>query len=171
MTRTSLKHLHCSWAQAADILADKWTMLILRDAFFGARTFSAFQQSFGVSKGVLTQRLELLVENGIMQKQPTGLGSSRSEYRLTEKGEALLPVFTALCQWSHEWVMREKKAPWIMVDKSTRYPVQATQVKSKSGKKLKLKDVTFEPGPGANANIRRIAKLLQATEEDSATHT
>ena len=161
MTRKSVAHLNCSWAKAAEVLGDKWSILIIRDAFMGARTFSSFEKSFGVSKGVLTQRLEYLVTEGILKKSAIGIGSSRYEYQLTAKGEALYPLLVALGQWGDEWLVGEGKEPWLVVDTKTEKPIKKLAVHAKDNRELAYKDITFRPGPGANDRIREIAEEIQ----------
>jgi len=80
VTRTSLKDFQCSWAQGAEAIGDKWTIMILRDAMRGVDTFSGFAKNIGVSKKVLSQRLDHLNATGILDKVPTDTGSSRTTY-------------------------------------------------------------------------------------------
>jgi DNA-binding HxlR family transcriptional regulator len=94
MGRTRLDHMDCGVAQALDILGDWWTLLIVRDAFFGVRRFRDFQADLGIAKNVLSQRLQHLVEHEILERIDVGEHGRRYEYQLTEKGEALLPVLT-----------------------------------------------------------------------------
>ena len=86
----------CSLARALELVGERWTMLILRDSFFGVRRFSDFEAHLDISKAVLTQRLSGLVEAGILEKTPQG---GREEYTMTESGLALWPALFALTQW------------------------------------------------------------------------
>lgn len=86
----------CSLARALEIVGERWTLLIVRDAMFGVRRFSDFARRLGISKAVLTQRLSALVEAGVMERVAHG---AREEYVLTEAGQALWPAMHALIQW------------------------------------------------------------------------
>lgn len=156
-TRKSLEHFNCSWAQSAEAVGDKWSIMIIRDAFYGVKTFSAFQKNIGIAKNILTQRLEHLQKHGIIEKRPIGLGSARSEYCLTEKGFALFPVIAAIGQWGDKWIFGEGKAPLVVIDREERKPIQSMSVQAADGRELTLRDVTFTAGPGANENTRQIA--------------
>ena len=160
MTRKSLGHLNCGWAQAAEAIGDKWSILIVRDAFFGVRTFSAFETSLGISKNILTQRLEHLVKHEILKKQLIGLGSTRFEYRLTEKGDALLPVIIALAQWSDERVFGEGKEPYKVMDRASNKPIKRMAIQNEDGEEMEFADLMLTAGPGANENNKRLVELM-----------
>jgi DNA-binding HxlR family transcriptional regulator len=86
----------CSLARTLELVGERWTLLILRDSFFGVRRFSDFQTHLDVSKAVLTSRLSRLVELGLMERVPAG---GREEYVLTDAGRALWPSLYALTRW------------------------------------------------------------------------
>lgn len=86
----------CSLARALELVGERWTMLILRDCFFGVRRFTDFQTHLDISKAVLTQRLSGLVEAGLLERTPHG---GRDEYTMTESGQALWPALYALTRW------------------------------------------------------------------------
>ncbi|HKE11579.1 MAG TPA: helix-turn-helix domain-containing protein, partial [Myxococcota bacterium] len=104
MGRKRFSEMNCGIAQALEVLGDWWTLLIVRDAFFGAHRFGDFERSLGIAKNVLSARLQHLVDHGVFELADVGSEGQRFEYRLTEKGEALLPVLTALREWSDGWV-------------------------------------------------------------------
>src|SRR4029450_13979353 len=89
MGRKRFDGMNCGIAQALEQFGDWWTLLIVRDAFFGARRFGDFETSLGIAKNILSDRLQRLVEHGIFSKTDVGESGARFEYRLTEKGEAL----------------------------------------------------------------------------------
>src|SRR5215813_11335529 len=83
----------CSIARALEVLGERWTLLIVRDAFLGLRRFDDFQQSLGVARNVLTDRLSRLVETGVLERVPYQQRPPRHEYRLTAMGRELaVPV-------------------------------------------------------------------------------
>jgi len=86
----------CSLARTLEIVGERWTMLILRDCFFGVRRFTDLHQHLDVSRAVLTDRLAGLVEAGLLVRVPHG---RRDEYELTDKGLDLWPALQALTHW------------------------------------------------------------------------
>ncbi len=96
---------NCSVKRALDIVGEKWTLLVLREAFYGARRFERFQTRIGCPRQVLTDRLNTLVAAGVLRKVPYQEPGQRErhEYRLTEKGRDLLPAVIALMQWGDTW--------------------------------------------------------------------
>ena len=149
MTRTSLQTHNCSMARTVDIIGDKWALMILRDAFYGFRTFSAFQTSLGIAKTVLSDRLQRLTEANVLEKIQTREGVDRSEYRLTTAGRDLFPVVIALVQWGDRWVFGPGREPMEILDRETGSPVLKVGVQARDGHQLTPRDVTFGPGPGA----------------------
>ncbi|MFF4184283.1 winged helix-turn-helix transcriptional regulator [Streptomyces sp. NPDC001691] len=105
--RTRLDDEHCAIAQALDVVGDGWTLLIVRDAARGVHRFDALQRELGMSRKVLTERLKLLVECGVLAREPYQERPVRHEYRLTARGRALLPVLIALQDWGDTWVLGE----------------------------------------------------------------
>ena len=104
MQRRCLDDSTCPVARSLDSIGDWWTLLIVRDAMLGVRRFSDFQRSLGLARNVLTARLKKLVADGVMTMAPATDGTSYQEYRLTEKGEALLPVLVAMRQWGERFL-------------------------------------------------------------------
>jgi DNA-binding HxlR family transcriptional regulator len=88
---------NCPIARSLEVLGERWTMLIVRDAFYGVRRFTDFQTHLGIPKAVLSQRLTTLVREGILHTAPVAGGGG--EYTLTSKGLRLWPVLRALAQW------------------------------------------------------------------------
>lgn len=93
----------CSVARTAEHIGERWTMLILRDAFYGIRRFDDFQASLGIARNILTKRLNTLLAAGIMRKDQYQERPPRYEYRLTEKGRDLVPILTSLLAWGDRW--------------------------------------------------------------------
>ena len=89
----------CSVARALEAIGDRWTMLVIRDAFNGVRRFDHFQERLGVARNVLSDRLGRLVDEGILEKRPYQERPPRFEYRLTQKGLDLFPVLVSLMNW------------------------------------------------------------------------
>lgn len=156
MTRTSLKHFPCSMARTADIIGDKWTLLILRDAFFGAHTFSEFQKSLGVARNVLTDRLEKLVAARVLEKRPTRPGVERYTYHLTERGHDLVPVLVSITQWGDRWLFGDDKGPVQFLDRASGKPIRPVEVQASNGETLCSQDITVRlQGPTDSKSSRR----------------
>ena len=94
----------CSVARALSVLGERWTLLIIRDAFRGTRRFDDFQRSLGVTRHRLSERLGKLVDEGVLTRVAYMERPTRHEYRLTRKGLALYPVLMTLSQWGDDWM-------------------------------------------------------------------
>ncbi|MFA6313650.1 MAG: helix-turn-helix domain-containing protein [Sterolibacterium sp.] len=138
----------CSVARALQLIGDRWTLLIIRDAFFGVTRFQDFHQSIGLAKNVLSDRLSKLVDGGVLTTVPVGEGSWH-EYRLTAMGRDLLPSLLALMQWGDRWVNERGKIPVKIIDRRTGTGIPRIQVHDADGKAIGVKELGFKPGPGA----------------------
>ena len=145
--RTSYKDFACSTAQALEIVGEWWTLLIVRDAFFGVRRFEDFQRRLGVSRSVLTNRLHRLVEEGILERSEYETRPPRVEYLLTKKGQDLFPVLLALQQWGDRWA--SPKPPVVLRHRSCGKRTHPELVCSACGESIRALDTIAEPGPGA----------------------
>ena len=105
MKYTRIGDTDCSIAQALDVVGDWWTLLVVRDVASGLTRFSDLAAELGVSRKVLTERLAMLVERGVLERRQYSDRPPRSEYHLTEAGRGLLPVLIALQNWGAQHVM------------------------------------------------------------------
>lgn len=103
----------CSIARTLSVLGDRWTMLILRNAFMGLRRFDDFQENLGVTRHVLSERLKRLVEHEILVKVAYVDRQERYEYRLTEKGLDLYPILLTMVVWADKWMDEGLGAPMV----------------------------------------------------------
>ncbi|MFI8420940.1 winged helix-turn-helix transcriptional regulator [Streptomyces sp. NPDC085479] len=94
----------CAIAQAAAVVGDWWSLLLIRETARGHHRFDALQEQLGISRKVLTERLAHLVETGVLEKVPYQDRPVRHEYRLTESGRGLLPVLLSMQDWADRWV-------------------------------------------------------------------
>jgi DNA-binding HxlR family transcriptional regulator len=163
VSRTRFDQMNCGIAQALEAFGDWWTLLIIRDAFFGARRFGDFEASLGIAKNILSDRLAHLVEHGIFEKRDVGTSGQRFEYRLTEKGEALLPVLTALREWSDEWVFGRGHEPVIVKDRHTQRRIPKLRITDADGNPVTRRDLRTEPGPGATKATRKLLERRPRT--------
>jgi DNA-binding HxlR family transcriptional regulator len=94
----------CSVARSLSVVGDRWTMLVLREAFMRIRRFEDFQARTGAPRPVLADRLRTLVDNGVLERRLYSQRPDRFEYRLTEKGRDLYPVVVSLLRWGDRWM-------------------------------------------------------------------
>lgn len=113
----------CPVARSVDIIGDRWSLLIVRDAFDGLRRFSDFQRSLGMARNILSDRLHKLVNSGILTTQSASDGTAYQEYVLTAKGERLFPVVVALRQWGEQHLFAPDEPHSVLIDKRTLRPV------------------------------------------------
>jgi DNA-binding HxlR family transcriptional regulator len=136
MRRTRFDDWDCSVARTVDLLGDWWTPMVVRAAFLGARRFEQFQESLGIPRNVLAERLRTLVEEGILEKRAYHDRPVRYEYRLTEKGVALYPVIIAMMRWGDEWLDWPDGPPLELLDRETGEPVEPVLVDGRTGAPL-----------------------------------
>jgi DNA-binding HxlR family transcriptional regulator len=148
MRRTSFEDMHCSVAQALEVVGEWWSLLIVRDALLGVRRFDDFQRDLGISRNVLTDRLNRLVEQGVLERHRYQEHPPRDEYRLTEKGRDLWTVLTALRQWGDRWAAPDGP-PALLEHRRCGHHVDAVYHCSHCGEPLQQRDLRLHDGPGA----------------------
>ena len=154
----------CSVARALEVVGERWTILILRDAFLGVRRFDDFQRSLGIARNVLNTRLQRLVETGILERRRYQERPARHEYRLTPMGRDLWPAVVALMQWGDRWLGGEDGAPMAIAHRNCGGSVTDRRTCTACGAQLGLRDVEVVPGPGATEAVReRLAARSMAT--------
>jgi DNA-binding HxlR family transcriptional regulator len=141
---------NCSVARALEVLGDWWTLLLVREALFGTRRFADFQAALGISKNVLTQRLEHLVCHGVFERVDAGTHGTRYEYVLTPMGKDLATVMTALRQWGDRWIFGRGNEPLLVIDRRTGRPVPRMRIVGEDGTPLRGSQLELRPGPGAS---------------------
>ena len=104
----------CSIARTLEVIGDRWSLLILRDSFRGVRRFGDYCDDLGIARNVLADRLDRLVDAGILHRVPYQDRPVRNEYRLTEKGRDLSPALMALMHWGDRWAV-DGAPPTILV--------------------------------------------------------
>ncbi len=137
MRRTRFDDWDCSIARSVDILGDWWTPMVIRSALLGARRFEQFTDALGIPRNVLTERLNRLVEEGIMHKVEYQDRPVRYEYCLTDKGVALYPVIVSILEWGNRWLDWEEDGPPVhLVDRRTGEVVEPILVDARTGTPL-----------------------------------
>ena len=145
--RISHKGAKCPIARPLDAVGDRWSLLIIRDAFDGLRRFGEFQKNLGLAKNVLSARLHNLVDHGILHTAPASDGSSYQEYLLTEKGRGIFPLLVALRQWSEEFFFEPEESHVLLLDKMQEMPVRKLQLRSQDGRVLGPEDTVVKGLP------------------------
>ena len=151
----------CSVAGALEAIGERWTLLILRDAFLGVRRFDAFQRSLGIARNVLQTRLERLVSEGIFERVRYQERPERFEYRLTDKGIDLWPVVVALIKWGDRHVYPDG-APVVLEHRDCGGEVNDRRICDRCGAALGPRDVRARVGPGAPAGYEPVQPALRS---------
>jgi DNA-binding HxlR family transcriptional regulator len=140
--------MHCSIAQAVGIVAEPWTPLILRDLFLGVRRFDVLAEDLGISRNLLTQRLDHLIRAGVVEKRPYHQRPPRYEYLLTEAGRDIVPALITLMAWGDRWATPPGGPPALLVHSCG---AQFTPVVTcpHCGGEATAETVLAVPGPGA----------------------
>lgn len=122
-TNPSLPYEPCPVARSVSLVGDRWSLLIVRDAFDGTRRFGDFQRDLGMARNILSDRLHKLVAAEVLEMQAASDGSAYQEYVLTEKGQSLFPVIVAMRQWGEQHLFTANERHSRLIDKQTGKPV------------------------------------------------
>jgi len=144
----------CPVARSRSVVGDRWTLLIVREAFRGTRRFEDFQSRTGAARNVLSGRLEKLVANEVFERRPYQEGPTRYEYRLTEKGLDLYPVMMALVRWGDRWLDDGRGRPIQHRHKPCGRVMRMEAVCSECGDRLDPRAVEVSLGPARRAGAQ-----------------
>src|SRR5262245_45942601 len=136
----------CSISRTLEVVGERWTLLIVRDVFFGLRRFSDLQTSLGVARNVLTERLNRLVDDGIVERVSYQKHPVRYEYHLTLKGYDLLPVLVSLMRWGDKHIASAEGVPRIVRHLDCGGDAMQHLTCSKCAKVLGTHDIEILPG-------------------------
>jgi DNA-binding HxlR family transcriptional regulator len=139
---------NCSIARTLEIVGERWTLLIIRDAFAGVRRFGDFADRLGIARNVLQDRLERLVDEGILRKAPYQERPLRHEYRLTERGIDLWPVLVSLLQYGDRHFPASDGAPLVLTHRECGGELDDHRMCKRCGAPLGARDVLAVAGPG-----------------------
>ncbi|MFB2598279.1 winged helix-turn-helix transcriptional regulator [Herbiconiux sp. P17] len=150
MTALLGKDLNCSVARSLEVLGEKWTLLIVREAFLGRTRFSEFTDSLGIARDILANRLGTLVEYGVLSRQPYREAGERErdEYVLTQAGRELLPIMAAFTAWGDRHRATEP-GPTVLYEDADTGELAELRFTTADGRILELDAVGSRPGPGA----------------------
>jgi DNA-binding HxlR family transcriptional regulator len=152
MTPTDFSAMDCSVARTLDVIGDKWSLLILRDAFYGLRRFEDFRDDLGVARNVLTDRLQKLVARGVLERRLYEERPQRYEYRLTEKGRGLLPMLLAMIAWGDRWENDADVPPVTLRHTGCGCETSPVVTCAECGEELTLRNVRVDPVRVKGAN-------------------
>lgn len=155
MSRTPTSHWPCSIARTADLLGDAWTLLILRECFYGAHRFEQFVDNLGIGRATLTARLRRLTEEGLLETRHYSEHARRVDYHLTAKGRATLPILVTLMGYGDEWLADEDGPPVELLDPETGEPFRPVVVAAGTMKPLPAQVRVRPRSPAAIAEAER----------------
>jgi DNA-binding HxlR family transcriptional regulator len=152
MMRTMLGRTYdnqvCSIARSLELVGERWSLLIIRDAFLGVKRFDDFQRSLGIARNILQNRLQRLVEDGVMERRAYQERPVRYEYVLTEKGRDLWPVIVHLLRWGDRYLAPDGP-PRVLEHRGCGGEVDETLHCTRCGERLDPGKVRARRGPGA----------------------
>ncbi|MFE9680449.1 winged helix-turn-helix transcriptional regulator [Streptomyces sp. NPDC002701] len=142
---------NCTVQRTLDVVGEKWSLLVLRDAMNGVRRFDDFRRHIGLSDAVLADRLRKLVAAGILATVPYQESGRRTrhEYRLTDKGWALWPVLLALKEWGDRYTADAEGPPLDVLHADCGAPVHTVVTCEEGHGPLRPREARTRPGPSA----------------------
>ncbi len=169
MQRTSFAEMHCSIGQSLERVGEWWTPLILRDIHLGLHRFDDIAENLGVSRNLLTRRLEALIADGIVERRAYQERPPRHAYHLTEAGRELVPVLMALMAWGDKWATPAGGPPVLLEHDACGARFTPRVCCSECGQPVTATDVTALPGPGAASGpgTRVLARRSGLAPEES----
>ena len=151
MLKNTYEGQACSIARSLELIGERWTLLIVRDIFRRKRRFDEIQKNLGIARNVLANRLDRLVEQGILEKRPYQERPPRYEYLLTEKGIDLWPVLASLIKWGDKHEPGEHGPPATLRHKGCGGGISDHFICEDCGEHVWARDVYTEPVPAALA--------------------
>jgi DNA-binding HxlR family transcriptional regulator len=142
----SLKKENCSLARTLAVIGDRWTLLILRDAFLRVRRFEDFEKSLKIARRVLSERLALLVDEGILKRVPYQDRPVRYEYRLTDKGLDLYPAILSLVHWGDKHYAGKNGPPLLHTHRKCGHDFRSVLTCSECGEAVSAREVSVRAG-------------------------
>jgi len=140
----------CSIARSLEVVGERWSLLIVRDAFLGLRRFDEFQHSLGIARNVLSDRLDRLVDTGVFERRLYNEHPPRHEYRLTERGRDFFPVIFGLMRWGDKHAAPQGP-PRVVIHRGCGGAIDDHLCCKACGRALAVREVEIQPGPAAAA--------------------
>jgi DNA-binding HxlR family transcriptional regulator len=154
MERAEYSDENCSVARTLEIVGERWSLLILREAFLGVRRFDQLQANLGIARNILADRLQRLVGAGILERERYHERPQRFEYRLTRMGLDLYPALVSIMQWGDRYLADKAGPPVKLEHLACGKETEPLFVCSECGDPIEARGVRAKIGPGA---LRRTA--------------
>jgi DNA-binding HxlR family transcriptional regulator len=152
---------NCSIARSLAVVGERWTLLVMREILLGRRRFAEIRRRVGVAPNILSDRLETLVEHGLLERRRYSEHPESFEYVPTRKGVDLNPVLVALVQWGDHYAAPEAGPPRVFVHTACGHDADPELHCAHCGEPIEPAELKVRPGPGATASQRE-AGLLPA---------
>lgn len=149
LKRSRIANKECSVARAMEAIGDRWSILLLREAYYGVKRFDEFQHYVGIAPNILSTRLKKFVHAGIMVRIPLPERVGRYEYMLTEKGRDFFPTYLALKKWGDDWLAGPAGPQVVFHDRFNGQEIQYPQLLTARGEQFRLEDIEIVAGSGA----------------------
>jgi DNA-binding HxlR family transcriptional regulator len=151
MQRTQFGAMACSIARTMDVIGEPWSPLIVRNIYVGITRFDQLQQSLGISRKVLAERLRWLTGHGVLERREYSSHPPRHEYVLTGKGLELVEVLMVMVAWGDKWLAGEAGPPVLYRHHACGQISHVELHCSECGQPMRATDIDVLPGPGAQA--------------------
>jgi DNA-binding HxlR family transcriptional regulator len=152
MQRTDFGEMACSIARTLDVIGEPWSPLIVRNVFVGITRFDQLQQTLGISRKVLAERLRWLTETGVLERREYSARPVRHEYVLTAKGLELVEVLMVMVRWGDRWLAGDAGPPVLYRHHACGKFSHVELRCSECGQPMSATDIDVLPGPGAAAS-------------------
>lgn len=141
---TFLQGRRCSVAGTLKLVGDRWSFLVIREAFFGIRRYDEFAQNLRISTNILADRLRVMVDEGILFRSPYQSHREQLEYRFTEKGKQLYASMIAMMHWGDKWLAGKNGPPLILRHYACEHPFHVVMACNHCGGELKAREVQYQ---------------------------
>ena len=172
MQRKSFEKMACPIARSLERVGEWWSMLIMRDVLHGMTRFDEFQKSLGIAPNMLTRRLNVLVEAGLLERRRYSDHPPRDEYVPTSRGRDFRPVLVSLLAWGNKHFAPEGPSV-ILLNRKTGAAVDPFLAEPATGRPVDEPDYTFAPGPVAGPRTRQryaaVERALSSARKGTTT--
>ena len=144
--------INCSIARTMEVIGDRWTLLVVRNALVGMTRFDDFQRSLDIAPNVLADRLARLTDEGILERRQYSQHPPRYEYHPTAKGRGLWPLLTAMVEWGDRHYA-PNGAPRLLLHADCGHPIAQQLTCTGCGATVESDEITTAPGPGAQPAV------------------
>ena len=165
MQRKTFRNMQCPIARSLERVGEWWSILILRDAFYGTKRFDEFQRNLDIAPNMLTRRLTKLVDEGLLARRPYSAHPPRDDYVLTPRGRDFRPVLLMLMDWGTRHFADQADTVQL-VERQTGRAVRIALIDADTGQRITDTDHYIAPGPAASPALR--ARLERSAEAQAA---